>query len=103
MINKDEFHNLIGLYQDIDKQIEIWKTAGVDIIECPLVQDFWKIFDLLLYSNYDQEQVDTIYWWLLEKSNDPDIKMYVDKKEYPIDTVDQLFNFINDVPSNSNG
>lgn len=63
-MNKEKFIELIDTYQKYDKYLLDYS----DIInfEHPLFAPFYKIFDLYLRIFFNNEQVDTIYWWLYE-------------------------------------
>lgn len=57
-------------------------------------------FNHLMYakyiiSNFTDEGVDWINWWVFEKSDDQTLKAYdKDYKEIPMETIDDLWNYV---------
>lgn len=62
---------------------------------CPYESDFVEhaeeLFNSLLKLLFTEEGIDTINWWLYEKSTDPDLKMSKDGEELPCETLDDLW------------
>lgn len=93
-MTKEQFVELIKSYEEQEERIDILDKVGITIWESPLIEFGYKMFEKYLISVFGQEHTDTIYWWLLEKRQHPDFKMYQDEKEIPMETIDDLWNYI---------
>lgn len=96
-MNKEEFIKLIKDYQKQEKVIDKLADIGFDTLRFPLVQSYYELYSKLLYAYFTDIEVDWIYWWLLERDGNPDMKAWDENtNEIPFDTVEDLWNFIND-------
>lgn len=98
MIQKNEFMRLINEYKDwSDFFNDACDLLKIDILESPLCVYPENLFDFILKSFFDKEGVDGITWWLYEKSEDPELKIWdADGKEVPTETVEDLWNVVKD-------
>ena len=52
-----------------------------------------KFHEILKY-NFNDEDIELIDWWLYERRNNPELKMYIDKKEVPTETIENIWNLL---------
>lgn len=97
MINKGIFINTINnykeFYNNVDKLEKLLKCCLIDSF---LINDYGLLFDYFINTNFNESAQDTIYWWLFEKSNNPDLKMLINDIEIPSDTVEELWEIVKD-------
>lgn len=97
-MNKEEFVKLIEDYQECNRKLDKLSDCGVNIYEWDLVEYTYNLFDRLLNAFYSKEIIDWIYWWLLERDGNPDIKAWDENNnEIPFDTIEDLWNFIKNI------
>ena len=83
-ISKNEFIDLINNYielTDLADKIKTWTLID-------------NLFHKVLSSKFNQEEIEDIDWWLYEKRGNPDLKYFIDKKEIPAETVEDLWNIL---------
>ena len=66
MITLENFKETLRIYQDFIAKQEILKSAGIDILESWLNDLPGLLSDQWCKSNFTDEGVDWIYWWLFE-------------------------------------
>lgn len=94
-IEKEDFIKLINRYKKnntyIDKVCEIFPY----FYESEVVDFGWLMFESLIRALFEEEGADWINWWLMEKGDNPEFKAYdKDNKEIPTETVDDLWNLV---------
>ena len=97
MITKDEFITLINDYQKWSEQVDkASEVLGIStLFESNLIDYTSRLFDKTINILFDENGIDDIYWWLYEKSGNPDLKMWDENgKEIPTDTVEDLWNIV---------
>nr|DAR22995.1 MAG TPA: hypothetical protein [Caudoviricetes sp.] len=97
MITKDEFITLINDYQKWSEQVDkASEVLGIStLFESNLIDYTSRLFDKTINILFDENGTDDIYWWLYEKSGNPDFKMWDENgKEIPTDTVEDLWNIV---------
>lgn len=67
MITKEQFEEFIENYYLFDNYVNELQKLQIDIIETPLFNQFAKLNDLFLTTNFTEEGVDWINWWLYER------------------------------------
>ena len=99
MITKDEFITLINDYQKWSEQVDkASEVLGIStLFESNLIDYTSRLFDKTINILFDENGTDDIYWWLYEKSGNPDFKMW-DKEgnEIPSETIDDLWEIVKD-------
>lgn len=99
MITLENFKETLRIYQDFIAKQEILKSAGIDILESWLNDLPGLLFDQWCKSNFTDEGVDWIYWWLFE---DVDKVIYFETDtlfghqsvKLDITTVEALYNYL---------
>lgn len=94
-MTKEEFKSLIEGYIELSDEIDkvdellhacIYETKGWNYIS--------KLFDMVLKSNFDEKNVDDLYWWLFEKRGNPELTYSVNGKEIPSEKIDDIWNIL---------
>lgn len=67
MITKEQFEEFIKNYYLFDSYLDKLQKLQIDIIETPLFKQFAKLNDLFLTTNFTEEGVDWVNWWLYER------------------------------------
>lgn len=99
MITKEEFVKLINGYNAwFNKIDEVEEVTG---LRCIIEGDCWmafadKLFNMTIRILFNEEGVDNIEWWLFEKAGREEMKMWLDDKEIPTETVEDLWEIVKD-------
>ena len=97
MITKEEFIDLILKQQEWSNRIDkISEALNIPtLFESDWVEYAAILFDKTLDFLFNEDGVDDIYWWMYEKSENPELKMWDESgKEIPTDTVEDLWNLV---------
>ena len=97
MITKEEFIDLILKQQEWSNRIdEVSEALNVPtLFESDWVEYASVLFDKTLTLLFNENGIDDIYWWMYEKSENPELKMWNESgKEIPTDTVEDLWNLV---------
>ena len=108
MITKEEFTKFIESYQEFQSGIDRLDMAITGrnhpsiLFECGWYDAVGKMLDVFLDTNFMDYGVDWITYFLWENTDDKaayvkqDKDMFSEEKEirYPLDTVDDLWNFL---------
>ena len=97
MITKEEFIDLILKQQEWYNRIdEVSEALNVPtLFESDWVEYASVLFDKTLTLLFNENGIDDIYWWMYEKSENPELKMWDESgKEIPTDTVEDLWNLV---------
>ena len=97
MITKEKFIDLIFKQQEwsnrVDKVSEVLNVPT--LFESDWVEYASVLFDKTLALLFNEDGIDDIYWWMYEKSENPELKMWDESgKEIPTDTVEDLWNLV---------
>ena len=98
MVTKEEFIKLISAYKHYQHRVD----QVCDALDCDLFQADWmeytgELWDFTLSKLFTEEAVDNINWWLFEKCERPDYKMWdKDGNEIPTETLDDLWEIVKD-------
>ena len=97
MITKEKFIDLILKQQEwsnrVDKVSEVLNVPT--LFESDWVEYASVLFDKTLALLFNEDGIDDIYWWMYEKSENPELKMWDESvKEIPTDTVEDLWNLV---------
>lgn len=98
MITKEQFVKLItDNRKHNDRLDEVEDVLGLAIYDCDWVEYGNILFDEVLGLLFQEEGVDDINWWLYEKCERPDYKMWdKDGNEIPTETLDDLWEIVKD-------
>ena len=99
MITKEEFIDLILKQQKWSNRVdEVSEALNVPtLFESDWVEYAAILFDKTLDLLFNEDGVDDIYWWMYEKSGNPEFKMLDENgKEISTDTVEDLWNLVKD-------
>lgn len=97
MITKEKFINLILKQQEWSNRVdEVSEVLNVPtLFESDWVEYASVLFDKTLALLFNEDGIDDIYWWMYEKSENPELKMWDESgKEIPTDTVEDLWNLV---------
>lgn len=96
MITKEQFIKLITDNRKHNNQLDkVGNILGYSIYDCDWVEYGNELFDEVLGLLFEEEAVDDINWWLCEKDEHPDYKMW-DKNgnEIPTETLHDLWEIV---------
>lgn len=97
MITKEKFIDLILKQQEWSNRVdEVSEVLNVPtLFESDWVEYASVLFDKTLALLFNEDGIDDIYWWMYEKSENPELKMWDESgKEIPTDTVEDLWNLV---------
>ena len=97
MITKEKFIDLISKQQEWSNRVdEVSEVLNVPtLFESDWVEYASVLFDKTLALLFNEDGIDDIYWWMYEKSENPELKMWDESgKEIPTDTVEDLWNLV---------
>ena len=97
MITKEKFIDLILKQQEWSNRVdEVSEVLNVPtLFESDWVEYASVLFDKTLALLFNEDGIDDIYWWMYEKSENPELKMWNESgKEIPTDTVEDLWNLV---------
>ena len=97
MITKEKFIDLISKQQEWSNRVdEVSEVLNVPtLFESDWVEYASILFDKTLALLFNEDGIDDIYWWMYEKSENPELKMWDESgKEIPTDTVEDLWNLV---------
>lgn len=97
MITKEKFIDLILKQQEWSNRVdEVSEVLNVPtLFESDWVEYASVLFDKTLALLFNENGIDDIYWWMYEKSENPELKMWDESgKEIPTDTVEDLWNLV---------
>ena len=106
MISKEEFIKAITKYEEFGKGVEALSQIVCDskysIYETKWIDAAGQIFDVFVNSNFTEKGADWIFYYLFENTDDKaayvkqDKDIFNEEKEirYPLDTVEELWNFL---------
>lgn len=97
MITKEKFIDLILKQQEWSNRVdEVSEVLNVPtLFESDWVEYASILFDKTLALLFNEDGIDDIYWWMYEKSENPELKMWDESgKEIPTDTVEDLWNLV---------
>lgn len=97
-MKKETFIKLINLNSQLDELIDPLYEMGIDIINCPVLENIYNLIGSVAEDAYGKEGKEWIEWWIYEKSNNPELTAYEEdedgnKKEINR-TVDELYEYL---------
>lgn len=97
MITKEAFCKFINTFIEYDTKLDkICKVLNVSLHDCELTEYPGILLDKFLQATFNQNGIDTIYWWLFEKRLNPELEFYIDDEEINVDTLDDLWEIVKD-------
>ena len=94
-IDKQEFidliTNYINLTDNIDKLDQLLHAYIYELKDYEFIDN---MFHKILKYNFNDEDIELIDWWLYERRGNPGLKMYIDKKEVPTETIEDIWNLL---------
>ena len=94
-IDKQEFIDLITNYINLTDNIDKLDQLLHACIYEPKDYEFIdNMFHEILKYNFNDEDIELIDWWLYERRDNPELKMYIDKKEVPTETIEDIWNLL---------
>lgn len=103
MITKEEFIKLITEQQNWDQRIsDIGEVLGTFMLDIDWVEYTAKLFTSTLNLLFTEEAADTIMWWMYEVTDHSIPSMWdKDHNVIPMETIDDLWNFVKDMQHGS--
>lgn len=97
MISKEQFKDIISSYiHNEDRVSKISSLMGISLFEMDIVGYSSILFGKILPILFEENAVENIKWWVWEKRGNSSLKMYIDDKEIPTETIDDLWEIIKD-------
>lgn len=94
-IEKQEFIDLITNYINLTDSIDkLDQLLHACIYESKDYKFIDNMFYKILKYNFNDEDLELIGWWLYERRDNPELKMYIDKKEVPTETIEDIWNLL---------
>ena len=96
MITKEKFIEIIKLHLAQDATIDKMQELGIQIMESPLVEFGFLMFENLIEHTFNIEGRDWVFWWLYEKKLLEGESLAVDENgsELPTETIEDLWNIV---------
>ena len=94
-IDKQEFIDLITNYINLTDNIDkLDQLLYACIYESKNYEFIDNMFHEILKYNFNDEDIELIDWWLYERRNNSELKMYIDKKEVPTETIEDIWDLL---------
>ena len=94
-IDKQEFIDLITNYINLTDNIDkLDQLLYACIYESKNYEFIDNMFHKILKYNFNDEDIELIDWWLYERRDNPELKMYIDKKEVPTETIEDIWDLL---------
>lgn len=94
-IDKQEFIDLITNYINLTDNIDkLDQLLHACIYESKDYKFIDNMFHEILKYNFNDEDIELIDWWLYERRDNPELKMYIDKKKVPTETIEDIWNLL---------
>lgn len=96
MISKKEFISIISEHRAWENKMDkVQEVLGIVPFDIDFIEYSAILFEKLLDFIFEPEGTDTICWWLWEKNNRSEYKMYdKDDREIPMETIDNLWDYV---------
>lgn len=83
---------IIELHKHFSNYIDKLSDLHIEIIDTPIWNDFYELFDKMITSSFNEVQADYIFWWLYE---DVDKIIYMeDKEEVDVTELEDLYKYL---------
>lgn len=93
MITFEELKRQIDLKKQFDKKLKELQEVlnSRDLFEIDLVQITYQLFDNYIYSHFDEDGADFIFWWIYDTV--PKV-IYIDETEYNVEDLQDLWKYL---------
>lgn len=92
-MTKETFKGVLKSVASVKEYLENCKKVRLDLSETALDNEYWWMLDTIIENTYEDHGQDMFYWWIYEKSNNPDLKAYLDGEEI-INNEDELYDYL---------
>lgn len=98
MITKEEFIKLINDHRKWERRLdEVEDVLNIFPYEVDWINYGEDLFATTINLLFKEEGVDDIGWWLWEKNDNPDLRMWDENdNEIPTETVEDLWEIVKD-------
>lgn len=91
MMTKDDFRKVINAVKKIEATLDKFGELKCNLFETDL-SEYGALMDILFKQSFDEEQIDTIYWWLYESEDGEG--MYMNGEPIDLSTTEKLYDFL---------
>lgn len=91
MMTKDDFCKVINAVKKIEATLDAFSELKCSLFETDLSY-YGALMDILFRQSFNEEQIDTIYWWLYESKDGEG--MYMDGEPIDLGTSEKLYDFL---------
>ena len=91
MITKDNFCKVINAVKKIESALDAFSELKCNLFETDLSY-YGTLMDVIFRQSFNEEQIDTIYWWLYESKDGEG--MYMDGEPIDLSTAEKLYDFL---------
>lgn len=96
MVTKESFLKTLAIQRKGSNYVDTLYDHGVNIIETDLNEAFGEVFDQWVFSNFNEEGTDWVFWYVYErtrKTGEPDA-WDEGGNVIPMETDEDLWNFL---------
>lgn len=97
MISKEQFVEVIEALQAasdfLDRSCD---ELSIDLYDIEPVSSLYKLESIIFKSNFTNEAIDVIEWWLYEYNRVEPAMWDADHNVIPMETVEDLWNYVKD-------
>lgn len=90
-MTKDDFRKAIDAIKKIETTLDKFSALKCELFETDL-NNYGVLMDILFRQSFNEEQIDTIYWWLYESKDGEG--MYMDGEPIDLSTAEKLYDFL---------
>lgn len=90
-MTKDNFCKVINAVKKIESALDAFSELKCNLFETDLSY-YGTLMDVIFRQSFNEEQIDTIYWWLYESKNGEG--MYMDGEPIDLGTSEKLYDFL---------
>lgn len=91
MITKDDFCKVINAVKKIESALDAFSELKCNLFETDLSY-YGTLMDVIFRQSFNEEQIDTIYWWLYESKDGEG--MYMNGEPIDLGTAEKLYDFL---------
>jgi hypothetical protein len=89
-----QFKNTINRVNRFNNYIDKLSEFGIELIDTPLSDNFYLMFEDLIRLSYGEVGLDYVLWWLYESVEDKRIFDENDKEIANLETIEDLYNYL---------
>lgn len=94
MMTRERFKDLMNRMQEHNELYEKLYELGLDAINCKYMETAGIFFDELMKSEFGEDGLDTITWWLYEDVDHCIYQAYTDKLVADLNNIDDLYDYL---------